>query len=59
MIAVEEASPGLDRLVLYFDLSLSDDYQVEWAADLLAGRAAELVALGEVEIVVAEARRRR
>lgn len=54
VIAVEGTSSRLGRLVLYFDLSLSDDYQVEWAADLLAERAADLVALGEVEVVVAD-----
>lgn len=54
VVAVEKPSSRLGQLVLYFDLSLSDDYQIEWAADLLAERAADLVALGEVEIVVAD-----
>lgn len=54
VIAVEKPAPHLGRLVLYFDFSLSDAYQVEWAAALLAERAADLVALGEVEIVVAD-----
>lgn len=54
VIAVQEPAAELGRLVLYFDLSLSDDYQLEWSADLLAQGAGELVALAPVEVVVAD-----
>lgn len=41
-------------IVLYFDLDLAERDTVRWAAAELAERARDLVALGEVELVVAE-----
>jgi hypothetical protein len=42
------------RIVLYFDLALSDEHQVAWAAEVLSARLPELLAAGEVELVVAD-----
>lgn len=42
------------RIVLYFDLTLSDEHQVAWAAEALSARLPELLAAGEVELVVAD-----
>ena len=42
------------RLLLYFDLELSSSESVRWAASAFADRAATLVELGEVEVVVAD-----
>lgn len=47
-----EAGPW--RIVLYFDLVLSDEHQVAWAAEVLSARLPELLAAGEVELVVAD-----
>jgi len=55
VVAVEPPGGEGDwRVVLYFDTELSDEHQVRWAADLLAGRLDRLRALGEVELVVAD-----
>ncbi|MDH3745030.1 MAG: tetratricopeptide repeat protein [Acidobacteriota bacterium] len=40
-------------LVLYFDFTSSAPSSLRWAADILADTAADLTALGDVEIVVA------
>ncbi len=42
------------RLAVYFDLPLASSRTVRWAASVLAERAAELVELGAVEVVVAD-----
>jgi len=47
-----EAEPW--RLVVWFELPLAEPEGVRWAADALAERAAELVELGAVEVVVAD-----
>ncbi len=44
------------RFLLYFDLGLTQTRAVRMAADLLAGRIDELVAMGAVELVVANPR---
>ncbi len=46
------------RIVLYFDLVLSDEEQVAWSAQLLLDRLGDLVSRGEVEPVVADPRPR-
>lgn len=48
------AEGGPWRIVLYFDLALSDEHQVAWAAEVLSARLPELLAGGEVELVVAD-----
>lgn len=53
VVAVDGDDDRLERLVLYFDLALSDDHQVAWAAQRLGDRARELVRRGPVEVVVA------
>jgi hypothetical protein len=53
VVAVDGPGGDLDRIVLYFDLSLSDDHQLTWSAARLGDRARELVARGPVEVVVA------
>jgi len=54
-VAVESAGVGApDRLVVYFDLPLLTTRQVIDAAGLLADRAAALVDLAEVELVVGD-----
>ncbi|HSL82719.1 MAG TPA: hypothetical protein VLF66_08070 [Thermoanaerobaculia bacterium] len=50
--APDEGGPW--RIVLYFDLALSDEHQVAWAAEVLSARLPELLAAGEVELVVAD-----
>lgn len=42
------------RLVIYFELPLADPEGVLWAADALSARADDLVALGPVEVAVAD-----
>lgn len=56
VVAVESPGPQAEpaRLVLYFDLPLAGPRGVRWAARALGERAAELVGLGEVELVVAD-----
>lgn len=53
VVAVQPPVRRFDRLVIYFDLPLCDDYQLTWGALLLADRAKALVDLGPVEVVVA------
>lgn len=53
VVAVDGGGDRLERLVLYFDLALSDDHQVTWAAQRIGDRARELVRRGPVEVVVA------
>ncbi len=53
VVAVDGSGDRLERLVLYFDLALSDDHQVAWAAQRLGDRARELVRRGPVEVVAA------
>jgi tetratricopeptide (TPR) repeat protein len=47
------------HIVLYFDLALSSSHAVRWAASELADWVPELLALGEVEVVVADPEPRR
>jgi tetratricopeptide (TPR) repeat protein len=55
VVAVEPPGDrGSWRVVLYFDAVLSDEHQMRWAAELLAGRLDEIRALGAVELVVAD-----
>jgi tetratricopeptide (TPR) repeat protein len=42
------------RVVVFLDTMLGDQASVRWAATLLAERAGDLVAAGEVEVVVAD-----
>lgn len=53
VVAVDGGDGPLERIVLWFDLSLSDDHQVAWAAQRLGDRARELIRRGPVEVVVA------
>lgn len=53
VVAVAPPADALDRLVIYVDSALSDDYQLTWSMLLLADRAASLVERGPVEVVVA------
>lgn len=55
VVGVEAPADAGDwRVVLYFDLALSDEHQVAWAAELLAQRLPDLLAAGPVELVVAD-----
>ncbi|HUF77528.1 MAG TPA: hypothetical protein VMR44_01290 [Thermoanaerobaculia bacterium] len=55
VVALEPpGGPAFWRVVLYFDAVLSDEHQMRWAAELLAGRLDEIRALGAVELVVAD-----
>jgi tetratricopeptide (TPR) repeat protein len=47
------------HIVLYFDLALSSSHAVRWAASELADWVPELLALGKVEVVVADPEPRR
>ena len=49
-----EPGAGTWQIVLYFDAALTSSGGLRWAATALAGRSAELTALGEVTIVVAD-----
>jgi len=53
VVAVQPPKDRFERVVIYVDLPLSDDYQLTWSALLLADRASRLVKLGPVEVVVA------
>jgi len=55
VVAVERPGEGEPwRLVVWFELPLAEAEGVRWAADALAARAADLVELGAVEIVVTD-----
>ncbi|HLE85874.1 MAG TPA: hypothetical protein VJG13_16165 [Thermoanaerobaculia bacterium] len=55
VVALEPpGGPASWRVVLYFDAVLSDEHQMRWAAELLAGRLDEIRALGAVDLVVAD-----
>ncbi len=53
VVAVDTAA-GPWQIVVYFDAALTSSAGLRWAAATLAGRGAELTALGEVAIVVAD-----
>ncbi len=54
----DEADRAPDRIVLYFDLVLSDEEEVAWSAQRLLEHLDELVSRGEVELIVADPRPR-
>ena len=55
VVSVEQAGEAEPwRLVVWFELPLATPEGVRWAADALAERAADLVELGTVEVVVAD-----
>lgn len=53
VVAVDTA-PGRWQIVLYFDAVLSTTADLRWAASTLSEKTAEIVALGEVTVVVAD-----